>query len=369
MTVIIFLIILAVLVFFHELGHFVVAKWSGIRVDEFGLGFPPKVFGFKYGETLYSLNLIPFGGFVRIYGETPEELVPGATYSSDSLVAKSRWTQAAVLVAGVTANLILAWLFLSVALGVGVPMSVENLPAGARVKETHLTILTVVPGTPAAKAGLKTGDQVVLITRPGEKLVPTSAKVKQAIDFISASNQELIIRVKSPGGAQNNYRVTPAIGVIAEAPNQPALGIVLGQVGTVTFAWWQAPWQALKMTASLTVLTVQGLADLLIQAVKGEAALNSVTGPVGLAGLVGDARTLGFAYLLSFVAFISINLAVLNLIPFPALDGGRLLFVLIESIKGSPIKPHIANILNLIGFVLLLSLMFIVTWHDIANLL
>ncbi|MBI2482360.1 MAG: RIP metalloprotease RseP [Candidatus Vogelbacteria bacterium] len=367
MTVIIFLIILAVLVFFHELGHFVVAKWSGIRVDEFGLGFPPKVFGIRYGETLYSLNLIPFGGFVRIFGETPEELVSGVTSTPDSLIAKSKWTQALVLIAGVTANIILAWLFLSIALGVGVPMSVEGVPASAIVEDIHLTILTIVPGTPAAKVGLKTGDQVLLLTRAGEELVPTSAK--QAINFISTSGDGLSIKVVTSKGETVDYRVKPEMGLIAGAPNQPALGVILGQVGTVAFAWWQAPWQAFKMTISLTKLTVQGLGHLAVQAVQGLATLDSVTGPVGLAGLVGDARTLGLAYLLSFVAFISINLAVLNLIPFPALDGGRLLFVLIESIKGSPIKPRIANILNLIGFVLLLSLMFVVTWHDISRLL
>lgn len=367
MTVIIFLIILAVLVFFHELGHFAVAKWSGVRVDEFGLGFPPKVFGFKYGGTLYSLNLIPFGGFVRIYGETPEELAPGATYSADSLVAKSKWTQAGVLVAGVTANLILAWLFLTAALGVGVPMSVEGLPAIATVKDTALTVLTVVADTPADQAGIKVGDKILGLSRAGEAL--DSLKAKEAIAFISDSDLPLTLNIESANGKLNEINITPTRGVIAGAPDQPALGVVLGEVGVARFSIWQAPWQALKMTASLTVLTVSGLWQLLLQALQGEAALSSVTGPVGLAGLVGDARTLGFAYLLSFVAFISINLAVLNLIPFPALDGGRLLFVLIEAVKGTPIKPHIANVLNLIGFILLISLMLVVTWQDILRLL
>ncbi len=366
MTVVIFLIILALLVFVHELGHFAVAKWSGIRVDEFGLGFPPRLVSFKRGDTLYSLNLIPFGGFVRIFGETPEELPEGVMPAGDSLVAKSKLTQAAVLVAGVVANMILAWLFLALALGIGVPMSVDDLPAGAQVAGSHLTILTVVPGTPADEAGLKVGDKIIALGRGGEELAPTGAD--EAIKFISRANDPLVITIERPTGERENISATPATGIITEAPGQPALGVVLGQVGVTSFAWWQAPWQALKMTGSLTVLTVNGLWQLLLQAVAGEASLSAVTGPVGLAGLVGDARTLGFAYLLSFVAFISINLAVLNLIPFPALDGGRLLFVLIESIKGSAIKPQVANILNLLGFILLISLMLVVTWHDISRL-
>ena len=174
MNIIIFLIILAVLVLVHEFGHFIVAKKSGVRVDEFGLGFPPRIFGKKIGETVYSLNLLPFGGFVKIFGENAEsEETPDGTVAdlSRSLVHKSKLVQASVLVAGVTFNIILAWLLIMfLSLTFGLPAVVDETNA-SQVKNTHLVIGSVLSKSPAETAGLETGDIITALKTDASSLI------------------------------------------------------------------------------------------------------------------------------------------------------------------------------------------------------
>ena len=164
MSIIIFIIILLVLVLVHEFGHFFTAKRFGIRVDEFGFGFPPKLFGKKFGETEYSLNLLPLGGFVRIYGESPDEENMNGPDAARSFVNKAKWKQAVVLFAGIFANFILAWILLSVCFISGLPTSTDSAIAGNKLSNVHLVVVSVVAKSPAEKAGLKTGDKILSIT-------------------------------------------------------------------------------------------------------------------------------------------------------------------------------------------------------------
>ncbi len=374
MTIILFIILLAVLVFVHELGHFLTAKWSGVRVDEFGLGFPPRLLGWKKGETTYSLNWIPFGGFVKIFGENPDEESLRGPDRRRSLVHQPHRIQALVLVAGVSFNLIFAWLLISVGLMSGLPASVEALNNTNFSTPSHLVITQILPESPAATSGLKVGDELVYLRSASGVSSPAADQLTPELvkEFVRArGGEELIVGYRRGQlfGERlppvRSLKLQPAEGVVE---GQAAIGVGMDRIAILKLPIHLALLEGLKLTATLTYFTAVGLVNFVAEAVRGQGGLANVTGPVGLASLVGDAASLGWIYLLNFTAFISINLAVINLVPFPALDGGRLFFLLIEKIKGSMISPKIANSVNLVGFALLILLMLVVTYHDIAKL-
>ncbi len=385
MTFIIFLIILGVLVFVHELGHFLAAKKAGVRVDEFGLGYPPraKVIGKKWG-TLFTLNWVPFGGFVKIFGEDYEEneISPQESSSSESprvssqssarlssedfpegknfTQASKKW-QAAILCAGVAFNIFFAWFLFSISFMFGVPAPVDN-DFGGNVKNPSLTIIEIINGLPAQDAGLKAGDKIKeLSSNIGVLEFPTTDNVS---DFINNSSDEISIQVDR-GGEILDFEIIPEID---DSQNKKLIGINMDMVGMLSLPIHKAIYQGGRSTVEISILTVKGITGLIKDAVRGKANMSQVSGPVGIIGLVGDASRLGFSYLMTFTALISINLAVINLVPFPALDGGRVLFVIIESITRKPINHKVANILNTVGFFLLISLMLIITYRDILKL-
>lgn len=362
MSVIIFIIILAVLVFVHELGHFVAAKMSGMRVDEFGFGFPPRLWGIQKGETTYSINAIPFGGFVKIFGEDPDAETQTGPDKHRSFGSKPLWKQIFVLVAGVSCNIIFAWLLLSIGFMSGLPTSKDSYP-NETILNPNVTITQVESGGPADKAHIAVGDIVRDVSIKNERVAVTSVEDLQT--FISTHGTGEIQLHIGRGDKDKFISVTPALGIIAD---RPAIGVGLDLIGTISLPIHKAFYEGARLASKLFVAIVIGLGHFFKSLFTGGASLSEVTGPVGIAGLVGDATKLGFAYLLSFAAFISLNLAVINLIPFPALDGGRIFFVFIEWLKGSPIKPAIANGLNAVGFILLILLMIIVTFHDIVKL-
>ena len=361
MSIIIFIIILAVLVFVHELGHFLLAKRSGVRVDEFSVGFPPRLFSWKRGETLYSLNLIPFGGYVKIFGENPDEESMTGTDSSRGLVNKPRHIQALVLVGGIAFNILFAWLLISISLTSGYKMPVGA--EGYNVENAKITVLSVVDNSPAAKAGIKTGDEILSLNEGTKKVIPQN--VEDVQNFIVTSKDGIQIEYDHKGKIATTT-VTPALGVVGSS--NKAIGIQMSKVGEVRLPFYKAIWEGGRITATTTWQTLVQLLSFFGQAFRGKADISQVSGPVGIAGLVGDASQFGFIYLLGFTAFISINLAVINLLPFPALDGGRLFFLAIEAIIRRPISPKFLNAVNAIGFILLMSLMLIVTYHDIVKL-
>ena len=408
MNILIFLIILVVLVISHEFGHFIVAKKSGIRVDEFSFGFPPKLFGKKIGETTYNFNAIPFGGYVKIYGENGEEetdeikkeentvkeeiiitdtiektitdegvsikeiitetdIIDNKIEDKDksrSFVNKPRYIQAMVLVAGVVMNLLVAWLLFTVGYMSGLPTSVSGAPKGAVVTDQAMTITSVVADSPAQKAELKTGDKIKKMTS-GKDVLENPSDTDSVINFVKSHGTKEIDINYIRANEIKDVVVTPKI---SEVSGVPVIGISMDMIGKLNLPIHKAVWEGLKLTWHVTEGTAVGFYTLIRDAIVGKGSMDSLTGPIGIVGVVGDAREFGFIYLLSFTALISVNLAVINLIPFPALDGGRLLFLLIEKIKGSRIKPVVANWANTIGFGILMLLMAVITFHDIVKL-
>lgn len=357
MSIVIFLIILSTLVLVHEFGHFLVAKRFGIRVDEFGLGFPPRAKKlFHWRGTLFTLNWLPFGGFVKIFGENPEEKIEGVT--SDNFQSKNRGIQGVVLVAGVVGNFIFAWLLISLGFVAGLPAPANlSLP----IENPHTVITTVLPASPAATAGLKSGDVILSLSR-GEIY---SEITPEAVSLFIAKSLEPLTFIVKRGEKISTEVVVPENGIVIE---RPAVGISMDVIGIVKLPPHKALWYGLKTTSELTLLTGQAMITFFTQALLGRADISSITGPVGIVGMVGDARELGFIYLLTFTALISINLTIINLLPLPALDGGRLFFVLIEAVIRRPIPPRIFNVLNTVGFALLILLMVLITIQDVRHI-
>ena len=373
MSIVIFIVILLVLVLVHEWGHFFTAKSFGIRVDEFGFGFPPRLFGFRKGETEYTLNLFPIGGFVKIFGESPDEESLNGPDRERSFVNKSKWKQAIILFAGVFMNFLLAWMVLSFGFMSGIPTSVGSAVPGHELENVNLLVVSVAPNSPAETAGLKPGDAIVTVSilsseigEEGKNLQEINPEMLKAF-IVSHPNQEIEIGY-TRGKNHQDVKFVNIIPVKSVVDGRPMIGISMDQVGTAKLPILRAFSEGMKLTLALTKDTALGLYTLIVESIKGQGNLTAITGPVGMVSIVGDVYEFGFAYLLSFAALISINLAIINLLPFPALDGGRLLFLLIEKIKGSAMNPRVANTANTIGFVILILLMVLVTYHDIVKL-
>lgn len=355
-TAIVFIIILAVLVFVHELGHFLVAKKFGIKVEEFGFGFPPRIWGIKRGGTIYSINWIPFGGFVKIFGEDG-----GDRADKQSFVSKKIWQRTGVLLAGATMNVILAIFLLSLGFMIGLPWAIEDSEnvVGAKVQITQ-----IASSSPAESAGIKTGDIVLGASSQIEKL-NNLEKVTDFQNFIERSRgQEVLVDLKR-GQTVLTFKLVPR-----ESPpaGEGAMGVGLARVSQISFPWYRAIWEGLMTTFSLIWLTLSSLGMLIWQLFSHGQMAGEVTGPVGIYSITGQAAQMGFVYILQLAALLSINLAVINAFPFPALDGGRVLFLLIEKIKGSPVSERVERTIHSAGFIFLILLMVVVAFKDIVKL-
>ncbi|MAZ30155.1 hypothetical protein CL655_02630 [bacterium] len=365
MTILIFLAVLFVLILVHEWGHFITAKKTGMQVDEFGIGFPPRLVAKRMGETEYTLNLLPIGGFVRIVGENAEDIAKGEEGSSNprSFVHKPKWAQALVLVAGVAMNVIFAWLLYVVVFMVGVPTVVdEQMATDAAV----LTVTSVLPGSPAADAGLVVGAEVTGVVRGEDTLDTLTPTAFQT--FITDAGTDSVTLTYAANGVDLVTSLAPEPGLIKEEPERAVVGVSVGLVEVQSSGLVSALGQALVTTKDTLMAVTIGLGSLLAGIFSGSADLSQVAGPVGIAGMVGDAAALGFTSLLLFTAIISLNLAVINLLPFPALDGGRLVMVGIEALTRRPINPVWVMRVNAIGFILLILLMMAVTVSDVTRL-
>jgi len=382
-TVIIFLIVLAVLIFVHELGHFLAARACGIRVDSFKIGFGPKMISWRsknqeswLGGTEYGINWIPFGGYVKIYGENGElsELPADAAKTRGlrglSLVHKNRWQQAIVLVAGVLGNFIFAWLLYTIIFTAGVAVSTDSFSQYAsRFQNQRVMITDVISGSPADKAGLVAGDAIGCLSvngqQGGDKCEIDSAEQVQAFIANIVKGQSVEIDYGNGRGPAKSVNVVPVTGLV---PGKYAIGIAMDDAADLRLPIWSAAWAGLEYTGELIKETVVGLYTFIANIFVGHPDFSQVAGPIGIAGIVGNAADLGFTYLLMITAIISINLGVINLVPFPALDGGRILFVAIEGVIRRRISPKFTNAVNTVGFVLLMILMVAVTYKDIAKL-
>lgn len=366
MSAIIFIAVLAVLVLVHEFGHYIAAKKSGMKVPEFGIGFPPRIKAWKRGDTEYSLNAIPFGGFVKIYGEDFGDDVSGPD-KDQSFGAKSALARAVTLVAGVTMNVILAWLLFSLTYLAGAPATVDYDGPGV-VKEAQPMITVVAPGSPAERAGLKPGDIVNAVTSEGIYSL-NDITASDISNFIEAHGKEGITFDIQRKKETLSITVLGERGVLPEAPDKLAVGVGVDKVGIIRLPPHLALIEGARDTWRSGTAILTSTVGLIAGAFQGKGDFSQIAGPVGIARLTGEAFGLGFVFLIEFAAIISINLAVVNLLPFPALDGGRLLFLGIETITGKKIPSQVSSIVNGVGFILLIGLMLVVTWHDIARII
>jgi regulator of sigma E protease len=364
MTIILFLVVLAVLIFVHELGHFLVAKKSGIRVDEFAVGFPPKIFSWIRGETKYSINLIPFGGYVKIFGENPDDESISGVDSARSFVNVSKWKQVAVLIAGIAFNVIFAWILLSVSFMFGSLIPVGDSADGYAkyITDSHVVITGTTPDSPALKAGLAKGDRIISV----EGVSGADLNTDKIRSLIETNTDGTIDFNYERSGKNLMANIVPET---LSGENRKVIGIYMENVGVVRLNPLLAFWEGAKLTVRSTGEVIVGLGKFIGLSLRGQGDLSQVSGPVGIVGMVGDAADFGLAYFLGFVAFISLNLAAINLVPFPALDGGRILFVIIEAVIRRPIKPKVANIVNSVGFLILIALMIFITYRDILKLI
>ncbi len=327
------IVFIFILIVGHEFGHFIAAKLLGMRVDEFGIGFPPRLFSKKIKETEYSINLLPFGGFVRIYGESA-----GVSETSKddkrSFSNQSALKRVIVVISGVLMNFLIGWLALSIVFAAGTP--------------TRLIIDNVAQNSPAETAGLKSG-----------QYIEGYSSVDEFIGFVD-SNKGSEITVN---GLNMIPRENPPEG---EGP----LGVVLLEGGIQKESIIKSIVSGLISSIKLLGLITGSFVSLFSGLFTGDfTMLGQVTGPVGIFGMIGEATRLGITSFLQFLGIISLNLVVLNLLPFPALDGGRFLFIAIEKIMRRRLSRKVEIITNAIGISLLLLLMVVVTIRDIIKIL
>lgn len=338
-----FLGVLAVLIITHELGHFLTAKGSGIKVEEFGVGFPPRLFAIKRGETEYSLNAVPLGGFTKMAGEEDPRAPRG-------LASKRLPTRLLVLSAGSLMNAILPILLFSVAF-----MLPHDVVAG------EVTVEKVVADSPAAKAGINPGDVIVSLNgRPVRNIsdlqrymsLNLGEKVTLIIKRSDSTSQpvQIIPRWKPPEGQG-------ATGIVVKMLNP--------SVVSQSYPFWEAVPLGVTENIETFILFKNEIEKWLIGAASPQ-----IAGPVGIAQLTGEVARAGISPLLEFAAFLSINLAILNIFPLPALDGGRIVFVLLEGIRrGRRVSPKTEGLVHLVGFALLMAVMVVISYYDIARIM
>lgn len=334
------------------------ARRSGMKVEEFGFGFPPRLFGIKRGETTYSINLIPFGGFVKILGEDGDERNDPRSFGAKPISARLK-----VVVAGVVMNFVFAVMLLILGNFFGLRIGLFDDEFIAVAKDKKVQIIQVIPNSPAEKAGLKPLDEIVGFEVPGSNIHYVS-KTEEVQKFTS---EHLGQKIRMLIRAGDNSIVKEVETRINPPPGEGSMGIVMALTGVVSYPWYEAIWRGTNDAFILAYNTVYGYYLLLKTLFFDGRLIAEVTGPIGIASITGQAARVGFSYLMQFVALISINLAILNIAPFPALDGGRAVLILFEKIKGAPIDRRIENAINSLGFVLLLALMIYVTIKDVAK--
>lgn len=345
-AVVSFLVVIIVLVLAHEFGHFITAKARGVRVLEFGVGFPPRLFGVKRGDTIYSVNAIPLGGFVKLAGEEdPKE--PG------SLAGKSIPTRLLILSAGAMMNVLLPIVLFAIAFMVP-----------HQIVKYDVVVARVDPGSPAQQAGMMVGDRIVKVDG---RTVENGNDLSRDIQ-LNLGNLVTLTLVRSDGATQN-LELTPRWHPPAD---QGAIGIGLQQpdpsgitTQTESLPFWEAIPMGVTNSIDTFILFKNGIIGMIIGAVPAQFA-----GPVGIAQLTGEVASTGFSPLLEFAAFLSINLAIFNIFPLPALDGGRIAFVLLEWVRrGKRIAPKVEGLVHLAGFLLLMVFFLAITYQDIARII
>jgi len=358
---IILIIVLGVLIFVHELGHFIIAKRLGMKVKEFGFGFPPRIFGIKKGETVYSINWIPFGGFVSILGEDG-----GDKDNSRSFSHATPGPRAAVIIAGVIMNVLLAFVLFSIINTIGARTDITGHPAADRAQDIQVNIGLIADNSPAKEAGFEIGDSVLEMNFQDETVA--ISEIKEVQDFVELyAGQEIVFTVDR----QSEVHEIAVVPRLDPPEGEGAIGIAMVKTGIIDYPIHQAIIQGGKETGIILWRVVQGFGMIFRDiAMGGGETLDQVSGPVGIAVISGQAARLGFTNLMFFTAVISLNLAILNILPIPPLDGGKLLFIIIEKLRrGKEVAKKVEQMVGSIGFLLLIALVIYVTVRDVIKFL
>lgn len=354
MSILLFIVILGLLVFVHELGHFVAARRAGVRVEEFGFGFPPRLFGRRRGATIYSINLIPFGGFVRLFGEQNGDQVDVGSFQAISLPKK-----VFVMAAGVLMNYALAFILLTGVLAAGVTVEPANVKVDSGATITNRQTVAIVTAQGAAdKAGLKTGD---IIHRVNDQIFTTTESLAA---YTRRENFPILEVTGSRDGEPLQVTITPKA---TSDINAPHYDFGVSEIGTLRYPWYSAPWAGLRSTISLSWQSIVGFGQVIGQLVNSGTLSQDVAGPVGIAVLTGEVSRLGLTSLVQFVALLSISLAVINFLPIPALDGGRAFFLIAQKVFRKKMNPQIENYIHAGGFYLLLLMIVLISVRDVQR--
>ncbi|MEK7636378.1 MAG: site-2 protease family protein [Patescibacteria group bacterium] len=354
MTILLFIIALSLLILVHEWGHFYAARKFGVRVEEFGFGFPPKIISTVKNGTKFVFNLFPIGGYVKIYGEGGE-----GTEEKESFASRPIWQRVVIVSAGVIMNLVLAWVFFSMAHVLGITSAVD----GADSANASITVIEVEKGSPAESAGIKFGDSIQKLKIQNTEFTIVKIEELQKIARENAGSEIALIL-----GRNGDTRTVQLMPRKDPPRGSGPLGIALEYIALKKTPFYLAPWEGLKSTYYATRATIEGLAFTIKNLVFEGRVPKEVSGPVGIFVLARDITELGKSYIFQFIAILSINLAVLNFLPIPALDGGRVLFMIIEKIRRRAISPTRESIIHAVGFVVLILLMILVTVRDVRNL-
>lgn len=374
-TIITFIIILGLLILVHELGHFVTARNFKVKAEEFGFGLPPRIFGYvkdkskkwkfvgpkdkaeNYQNTVWSLNWLPLGGFVKIKGEDDNQLK-----EPDSFASRKIWQRVIIMFSGVFMNFVLCFVLLTIGFTVGIPTVVDDqTDPSLNATQEKVQVMSIMADSPAEQAELKVGDIILSIDNQPVK------NIEEVQNKIASQPEQPIQFTFLRGDEQITKNITPQSSL--GQGDKAGIGIGLVKTAIVKYPLYKAIYKAAENTVGLTLAILQAFGNIIGDLITGQEVQVEVSGPVGIAALTGQVVKLGFIYVLQFAALLSINLGIINLFPIPALDGGRLLFLLIEKIKGSPVKQTLEANIHQVGFILLMILMAFIIFRDIRKLI
>lgn len=353
-TVIAFIVVLGILILVHELGHFLFAKMFGVGVEEFGFGYPPRIFGKKMGKTLYSLNWIPFGGFVKIKGIVGDDQNVQGYKDADSYVSRKAWQKFCIIFGGILFNVVFCLLVLTVIFRIGVLSDLDHVPAKGNIlsEDRGLFIEYVVPGGPAEESGIQIGDR--LFALDNKEII----SLEDVREYSNKKGAGAIIQAKTSSG---DKIVTLSL-LEGNASLQVGLGVALIRTGKVSLPLDQAFLFSLDRSRFVTVEIFKVIGNLFRGNVPEE-----IGGPVAVFQATGTVAKEGFLPLFVFAAYLSLNLGIINLLPIPPLDGGKILFLTFETVFRRPLNQKVEEWIHRIGFAVMILLMLLVTFRDISR--
>lgn len=352
LTLISFIVVLGILILVHEFGHFITAKLAGVKVLEFSIGFPPRILSFKKKETKYTIGLLPLGGYVQMLGEDSVSKDPRA-YNN-----QTPGKRFLIGIAGVLMNVILAWVLLTAGFIAGMtPIATPSSQIPGTQIKPQIFVADVLSGSAADKAGIKIGDQI--IGANGQVF----DNLKAVTDFTKQNaGKSTTLQIK-----ENNIISDKTVQLASDT--DASLGVGILDQAVVRVVWYKAPVVALRELYEIIKYTFSFLGSFIKQLFTTATISDAVGGPVAIYSLSGVAARSGIIVFLQFIAMLSLNLALINILPFPALDGGRVLFIILEKIFGKRIvKEEVEAIIHTIGFALLIMLILAVTYKDIIRL-